>query len=53
MNTGRDCFSKSLTGVDYVFHTAAPFFSSLKLKDCEEGIQRYHEATQTLVQQAI
>lgn len=51
MLENKECFTRNniLQGVDYVFHTASPFFSSPKLRDNEEAIRKYVEATQTLV----
>ena len=42
-----------LQNVDYVFHTAAPFFTSPNLKEGEETIKKYFEATQALIESSI
>jgi nucleoside-diphosphate-sugar epimerase len=55
MTEGKDCFTQKslLSGVDYVFHTAAPFFTSTQMKDCDEGIRKYIESTQALVEGCV
>ncbi|TNV77344.1 hypothetical protein FGO68_gene2646 [Halteria grandinella] len=53
MNEGKECFSDLVRDVDYVFHTAAPLFTSSKLADNQDGIKRYIEATQTLVEESV
>jgi nucleoside-diphosphate-sugar epimerase len=52
---GKECFIKSnvLSGVDYVFHTAAPFMSSPSLRENDEAIRKYIEATQVLVEASV
>lgn len=47
MLTGKDCFTKDniLSGVDYVFHTAAPFMSNPSLRENDDTIRKYIEAT--------
>ena len=42
-----------LKGVDYVFHTAAPFFASPKVNENEDKIKNYVDATRTLVENSI
>lgn len=42
-----------MNGIDYVFHTAAPFMLSPSLRENDEAIRKYIEATQTLVETAV
>ncbi len=49
MLADKQCFTKLLSGVDYVFHTAAPFFQSPKMSENEANIRKYVEATQALI----
>jgi nucleoside-diphosphate-sugar epimerase len=51
----KDCFTinEQLKDVDYVFHTASPFFESTKMRDCEDSIKKYVEASQNLIEQII
>lgn len=51
----KECFTKNqmLQGVDYVFHTAAPFLESPKMSENEATIKKYIEATQSLMDECI
>lgn len=55
MLNGKECFTKDniLSGVDYVFHTAAPFMSNPSLRENDDNIRKYIEATQTLVEASV
>lgn len=53
MLNSKECFSQGVQGVDYVFHTAAPFFEKPSLTENDAGIRKYIEATQNLVEQAV
>ena len=52
---GKECFTNNnmLAGVDYVFHTAAPFMANPSLRENDEAIRKYIEATQSLVETAV
>jgi len=47
MFENKECFVKNnmLHGIDYVFHTASPMFSSPAMRDNEGNIRKYIEAT--------
>jgi len=34
-----------MLGIDYIFHTAAPFFEKPSLSENDKGIRKYVEAT--------
>ena len=53
MFANNECFTQGLMGVDYVFHTAAPFFDKPSLADNEPSIRKYVEATQALANAAV
>ncbi len=40
-------------GVDYVFHTASPFFEKPSLSENEPKIRKYVDATQALADAAV
>ena len=45
MFASKECFTQGLMGVDYVFHTASPFFEKPSLIDNDANIRKYFEAT--------
>lgn len=55
MLKAKDCFTQNnqLSGVDYIFHTAAPFMPNPSLRENDDAIRKYIEATQTLVEASV
>lgn len=55
MISGKECFTKNniLNGVDFVFHTAAPFMANPSLRENDDIIRKYIEATQALVEASV